>query len=139
MAGGELQVAGGESQVAGGELQVAGGKLQVAGDELPNTQYPISNPSPRIYIFERIAAGLGFSEQLFERHGELLAGAEEMIRGCGCRYGCPACVGPVLLNDAGERPLLDTKALALALLEVLRTGRGGSAAQGKQSREVVFR
>ena len=110
--------------------------MMVAYAELPNPQSPIPDPrsliatarnsqiairpSPRIYIFERIAAGLGFSEQLFERHGELLAGAEEMIRGCPCRFGCPACVGPVLLNDGGDKPLLETKALALSLLEVLR-------------------
>ena len=97
--------------------------MTVTDAELPDPQSPVpspQSPTPRIYIFERIAAGLGFSEQLFERHGELLAGAEEMIRGCPCRFGCPACVGPVLLNDGGDKPLLETKALALSLLEVLR-------------------
>jgi DEAD/DEAH box helicase domain-containing protein len=113
------------------------GKAKVSVTE-PATQYAVRNTSPRIYIFERIAAGLGFSQQLFERHGELLAGAEEMIRGCGCRYGCPACVGPVLLNDGGERPLLETKALALALLEVLRTGEIGQGVSLRNN-EVVFR
>ena len=114
--------------------------------------------APRIYIYERIPAGIGFSEQLYERHDELMAGAEALIRSCGCRYGCPACVGPVLLVDdaqlasgqdakrasatampggSGEevqfwddtqgqseapvqqRPLLETKQLALALLAAL--------------------
>ncbi|RLT39949.1 MAG: DUF1998 domain-containing protein, partial [Chloroflexi bacterium] len=105
-------------------------------DDLRNSQLAIRS-SPRIYIFERIAAGLGFSQQLFERHAEMLAGAEEMIRGCGCRFGCPACVGPVLLNDGGDRPLLETKALALALLEVLRTG-GVAKAHARPSGEVIF-
>ncbi len=135
----EGKVAGGKLQVTGGESQVAGGKLQVACGESPNTQYPIPNPSPRIYIFERIAAGLGFSQQLFERHGEMLAGAGEMIRGCGCRFGCPACVGPVLLNDGGERPLLETKALALALLDVLRKGKVAATPRATSSGEVIFR
>ena len=56
--------------------------------------------APRIYIYERIPAGIGFSEQLYERHDELMAGAADLIRRCGCRYGCPACVGPVLLVDS---------------------------------------
>ena len=119
--------------------KVAGGKSQVADGESSNTQYPISNPSPRIYIFERIAAGLGFSQQLFERHTEMLAGAEEMIRGCGCRFGCPACVGPVLLNGGGDRPLLETKALALALLDVLRTGQTKASASVDRGRRTADR
>ena len=111
---------GGRQTTDGGRQTTDDGR-QTA-DELRNTQYAIRNPSPRIYIFERVAAGLGFSQQLFERHAELLAGAEELIRGCGCRYGCPSCVGPVLLNDGEDKPLLETKALALALLGVLRAG-----------------
>ncbi len=58
--------------------------------------------APRIYIYERIPAGIGFSEQLYERHDELMAGAADLIRSCGCRYGCPACVGPVLLVDDAQ-------------------------------------
>ncbi|MDE0311532.1 MAG: DEAD/DEAH box helicase [Caldilineaceae bacterium] len=58
--------------------------------------------APRIYIYERIPAGIGFSAQLYERHDELMAGAADLIRSCGCRYGCPACVGPVLLVDSAQ-------------------------------------
>ncbi len=58
--------------------------------------------APRIYIYERIPAGIGFSAQLYERHDELMAGAADLIRSCGCRYGCPACVGPVLLVDSTQ-------------------------------------
>ncbi len=58
--------------------------------------------APRIYIYERIPAGIGFSAQLYERHDELMAGAADLIRGCACRYGCPACVGPVLLVDGAQ-------------------------------------
>ncbi|MXZ21555.1 MAG: DUF1998 domain-containing protein [Caldilineaceae bacterium SB0665_bin_25] len=58
--------------------------------------------APRIYIYERIPAGIGFSAQLYERHDELMVGAADLIRGCACRYGCPACVGPVLLVDSAQ-------------------------------------
>ena len=76
--------------------------------------------SPRIFVYEGIPAGLGFSQQLFQRHRELLAAAQETIQRCGCRYGCPACVGPVLENDpAGEGPLLETKQLTLSLIQAL--------------------
>ncbi len=114
----------GMSVVRDGMAAGGGSGLKTVDSESSSPQSPVPNlQSPRIYIFERIAAGLGFSQQLFERHGELLAGAEALIRGCPCHYGCPSCVGPVLLNDAGERPLLDTKALALSLLDVLRAGQ----------------
>ena len=81
---------------------------------------------PTIYIYERIAAGLGFSRQLFELHERLLAGAYELIRACPCRYGCPGCVGPVLEN---EQAMLETKKLTLALLEALR-GRSSAIEAG---------
>ncbi len=71
---------------------------------------------PRIYIYERIPAGIGFSAQMYERHDDLIAGAADLIRGCACHYGCPACVGPVLLVDDEQRPVLETKRLTLALL-----------------------
>ena len=75
--------------------------------------------APRIYIYERIPAGIGFSAQLYERHDDLIAGAAELIRGCACRYGCPACVGPVLLVGDEQRPILESKRLALALLKAV--------------------
>jgi DEAD/DEAH box helicase domain-containing protein len=74
---------------------------------------------PTVYIYERAAAGLGFSARLFELHATLLDAAYELITNCGCPQGCPACVGPVLENEAAQ---LDTKRLALAILRQL-TGR----------------
>ncbi len=71
---------------------------------------------PTIYIYERAAAGLGFSARLFELHDTLMTAAYDLIAHCGCPQGCPACVGPVLENEAAQ---LDTKRLALALLRQL--------------------
>jgi DEAD/DEAH box helicase domain-containing protein len=50
-------------------------------------------------------------------HETLLGAAAELIAHCPCPHGCPACVGPVLDSTA---ELLDTKALALALVRELR-------------------
>ena len=96
----------------------------------PQTVLPPSQKEltvPRIYIYERIPAGIGFSAQLYERHDELMAGAADLIRRCGCRYGCPACVGPVLLVDGGR----------------LAGGQGSDRPSalptaGQQSEEVLF-
>lgn len=85
----------------------------------PADSSQITLSAPRIYIYECIPAGIGFSSQLYERHDDLVAGAVELIHGCGCRYGCPACVGPVLLAGDEQRPVLETKRLALALLAAL--------------------
>lgn len=72
---------------------------------------------PAIYIYEQATAGLGFSQRLFEIHDELLTAAADLIRGCTCAHGCPACVGPVLENPDA---MLETKELTLALLAALR-------------------
>jgi DEAD/DEAH box helicase domain-containing protein len=76
-----------------------------------------SSQAPRVYLYERIPAGLGFSALLYDLHEHLLAAAVEIVRGCSCTRGCPACVGPVL----DEQPVqLETRRLTLALLERLQ-------------------
>jgi DEAD/DEAH box helicase domain-containing protein len=70
--------------------------------------------SPTIYLYETVPGGVGLSERLFERHEELVAGAAELIAGCGCTGGCPACTGPRLEPD------VDARALALRLLAGLQ-------------------
>ena len=50
--------------------------------------------APTVVIYERVAAGVGFSQRLFVLHDELLAAALELVSDCRCRDGCPACVGP---------------------------------------------
>jgi DEAD/DEAH box helicase domain-containing protein len=89
---------------------------------------------PTLYLYERIAAGLGFSARLFELHATLLAAAHDLITHCGCPYGCPACVGPVLENEGA---MLDTKQLALAVLGEL-TGREQIVPTPSISEDVVF-
>lgn len=90
------------------DIDVAIIRQQFEGELLSHRPPAASPPAqaeltaPRIYIYERIPAGIGFSAQLYERHDELMAGASDLIRGCGCRYGCPACVGPVPLVDSGQ-------------------------------------
>lgn len=69
--------------------------------------------APTVVIYERVAAGVGFSQRLFEMHAELLASALELVTDCTCRDGCPACVGPP--GDIGP----DTKSATRQLLTIL--------------------
>jgi DEAD/DEAH box helicase domain-containing protein len=49
---------------------------------------------PTLYLYDRVQGGVGLSELLFGGYREIFAAALEVARGCGCRGGCPACVGP---------------------------------------------
>ncbi len=66
--------------------------------------------APTIYLYEAVPGGVGLAERLFERHDELVAGAVDLIAGCGCQSGCPACTGPRL------EVAVDARALAVRLL-----------------------
>ena len=70
---------------------------------------------PTITIYEGVPGGIGYAEQLYESMPELLRAAHDLVTGCPCERGCPACVGPVLEHEYA----LDTKMLATALLREL--------------------
>lgn len=90
----------------------------------PLRPFPPASSLPTIYIYERIAAGLGFALRLYEIHEELLSAAHELISACSCQNGCPACVGPVVDHPLAQ---LATKRLTTTLLDVLLTGQVGEA------------
>jgi len=61
--------------------------------------YEIRSPHtghPTIYLYERAPGGVGLAERLFRLHDELVTAAIDLVRNCGCEWGCPSCVGPVL-------------------------------------------
>jgi DEAD/DEAH box helicase domain-containing protein len=68
---------------------------------------------PVIYLWEAAPGGVGMSPRLFDRTEELVQGALELVLGCDCEVGCPACVGP-----RGESRL-DGRALATRLLQLV--------------------
>jgi len=69
--------------------------------------------APTLVVYERVAAGVGFSQRLYDLHDELLAAAHELVTDCQCRSGCPACVGPP--GDIGP----DTQDVTRQLLAIL--------------------
>jgi DEAD/DEAH box helicase domain-containing protein len=58
------------------------------------------NELPTIYIYETVPGGVGFSRRIFEMFDEIVAGAISLVKKCGCKDGCPSCVGPSL--EVGE-------------------------------------
>ncbi len=76
-----------------------------------NGRHPLTQ-LPTVVIYER-NGGVGLSEALFELRGEIIRAAVELVGSCGCRDGCPACVGP---PDEIES---DTKGATKGLLAVI--------------------
>jgi DEAD/DEAH box helicase domain-containing protein len=56
---------------------------------------------PNLYLFDNYSGGVGLSAPLYRMSDRLLAQTAELIAGCGCESGCPACVGPV--GEIGDR------------------------------------
>lgn len=66
--------------------------------------------NPTLFLFDAHAGGVGLAERIYERAGELVRRAEQLIRSCSCRAGCPACVGPS--EEHTQRKQLALKLLA---------------------------
>jgi len=73
---------------------------------------------PTVFIYDSCPGGVGFSDKLYELHGELFETAAKMVEQCGCESGCPSCVGP--LNEFSEAD--NPKELTLRLLNIIRQG-----------------
>jgi DEAD/DEAH box helicase domain-containing protein len=68
---------------------------------------------PTVFIFDAYPGGIGFSENLFERHDELITAVRSVITSCPCEHGCPMCVGPLL--EVGP----SAKTVALQILDLM--------------------
>ncbi len=56
---------------------------------------------PNLYIYDNYPGGIGQSAALYRLTQKLMEGARDLLSGCPCESGCPACVGP--LGEVGER------------------------------------
>jgi len=66
-----------------------------------------------VFLYDNVPGGVGFSDQLFAQHRDLLVAARDLIAACPCADGCPSCVGP-----AGETEL-PAKVATLHLLDAI--------------------
>jgi DEAD/DEAH box helicase domain-containing protein len=84
-----------------------------------------STGSPALYIYDKYPGGLGFALKAYEIIEEIMQAAHELITSCGCRHGCPSCVGsPIppfaqLDPDEGGRGMIPDKEAALVILHYL--------------------
>ena len=68
---------------------------------------------PTVTFYDCVPGGVGLSARLYEIYDALLRAALGVVAQCPCSEGCPACVGPVMNEEAG------TKMLTQRLLEVV--------------------
>jgi len=74
---------------------------------------------PTIFLYDRIAGGIGLAPRLFEARDVLLKRARGLVEGCSCDEGCPACVGPIASTEAASGSGRWRKTIALAILDAL--------------------
>lgn len=51
-----------------------------------------------LYIYDKYEGGLGYSEKIYDLVPQIVDNAVQMIKGCVCESGCPACVGDYNLD-----------------------------------------
>ena len=67
---------------------------------------------PTVTVYDQVPGGIGLGDQLYSLGREVWQAARELVGGCTCEGGCPACVGPV------QDPAAGLKQQVLRLLEV---------------------
>jgi len=77
---------------------------------------------PTIFLYDQYSGGIGLAEALHPLFADLLRGARERLRSCGCPSGCPSCVGPE--QEVGAK----AKGIALALVDLLLGDRVAAGA-----------
>lgn len=75
----------------------------------------LSKFQPTIFIYDNYQGGVGFSQQLFDSHEDILKQTRELIGNCRCDSGCPSCVGPA--KEVGEK----SKEVSMKILNQLVT------------------
>jgi DEAD/DEAH box helicase domain-containing protein len=59
---------------------------------------------PNLYLYDSYSGGIGLSAPLYRLSARLFSQTAELIAGCACEAGCPACVGPVgEIGDQGKK------------------------------------
>ena len=115
------------SSVISHQSSVAKGPTQTTDHRSPDTEPPSFRSA--LYLYDAIQGGVGYAEKVFERLDDALALCREMLDGCACENGCPACVPPLPpgVSDAElELFLVESDAARVctrSLLDVLITGQ----------------
>jgi len=70
---------------------------------------------PTLFFYDSMPGGVGLVPRIYDTRRQLLRAAAEVITGCRCQAGCPACIGPVL----GDLPSGESMARRRIALELL--------------------
>ncbi|HFD31859.1 MAG TPA: DUF1998 domain-containing protein, partial [Gammaproteobacteria bacterium] len=73
--------------------------------------------NPSVFLYDNVPGGLGISASLFEHHQQVIENAIQTVTTCQCKNGCPACVGPIVVE--GEERKISAKQSVLILLDLL--------------------
>jgi len=84
------------------------------GDELP---LDAKRFRPTLFLYDNYPGGVGLSAPLFDSRQRLIDQTRALIKECDCRFGCPACVGPVLASD--EERGYSPRMAALSIVELM--------------------
>lgn len=68
---------------------------------------------PALYAYDRFPGGIGLARRAFGLDRQIMRASLDVIGGCRCEHGCPACVGPPI--EMGDR----ARASAAALLQAI--------------------
>jgi DEAD/DEAH box helicase domain-containing protein len=79
----------------------------------PMVRSPFSG-LPTIYLYDAYPGGIGIARRIYDIDLKLFQAAEELIRNCHCKTGCPSCVGPPL-EVGGQGKLAATVLLEFLL------------------------
>ncbi len=79
---------------------------------------------PTVYLYDNYPGGVGLSAPLFDLRDLVVGHARALVASCGCGFGCPACVGPILATEesAGHgriRRPMSAKQSAVRVLDLL--------------------
>jgi DEAD/DEAH box helicase domain-containing protein len=98
------------------DAQGRGGARTLSGEAV-DLQAPDRRFQPAVFLYDNYPGGIGLSAPLYDRRREVVERTRALVRGCDCRHGCPACVGPILASDQvrGFSP----RQAALRLLDLL--------------------
>jgi DEAD/DEAH box helicase domain-containing protein len=100
-----------------GVLDVNGrGRLHDA-DANPLDVGALARFEPTVFLYDNYPGGTGLAQPLWAQRAAIVRDAAALVRGCPCRHGCPACVGPVLPGD--EADARAPKQAALAVLGLI--------------------
>ncbi|WP_295384308.1 DEAD/DEAH box helicase [uncultured Thiodictyon sp.] len=96
----------------------AEGRGQLRGpDNAPVDGEGVDRFEPTLFLYDNYPGGVGLSAPLYDAADTLVRDARDLVAGCACTGGCPACVGPIMPGD--EARAITPRAAALAVLGLL--------------------